>query len=227
MKISELKQRLINLKDTNFCYQIAENEVNSLYAIILYFMALETNIDTGHTRKLWVQAINRISNVLTKIIPVPNYDIWKNYIFQNSMEESDTINVSYGSFGIRVSSTDEVWKSENKIIAREGNYPKEINAKKNLSEPDSCFNYYKKLIALRNEEETLQFGDIEFADLGKDIFAYYRKKDDKTFFIVSNMSGKAQKIREEVRGLPILFNYRNFNPQQKILRPFESVITRI
>ena len=104
---------------------------------------------------------------------------------------------------------------------------KEINVKKNLSESDSCFNYYKKLIALRNEEEALQLGDIEFADLGKDIFAYYRKKDDKTFFIVSNMSGKAQKIREEVRGLPILFNYRNFNPQQKILRPFESVITRI
>ncbi|UYT07662.1 alpha-glucosidase [Treponema denticola] len=104
---------------------------------------------------------------------------------------------------------------------------KEINVKKNLSESDSCFNYYKKLIALRNEEEALKLGDIEFADLGKDIFAYYRKKDDKTFFIVSNMSGKAQKIREEVRGLPILFNYRNFNPQQKILRPFESVITRI
>ena len=104
---------------------------------------------------------------------------------------------------------------------------KEINVKKNLSEPDSCFNYYKRLIALRNSEEALQFGDIEFADLGRDIFAYYRKKDDKTFFIVSNMSGKAQKIREEVRGLPILFNYRNFNPQQKILRPFESVITRI
>ncbi|UTC76606.1 alpha-glucosidase [Treponema sp. OMZ 799] len=104
---------------------------------------------------------------------------------------------------------------------------KEINVKKNLSEPDSCFSYYKRLIALRNSEEALQFGDIEFVDLGKDVFAYYRKKDDKTFFIVSNMSGKAQKIREEVRGLPILFNYRNFNPQQKILRPFESVITRI
>ena len=137
MKISELKQRLINLKDTNFCYQIAENEINSLYAIILYFMALETNIDTGHTRKLWVQAINRISNVLTKIIPVPNYDIWKNYIFHNNLKESDTVNVSYGSFGIRVSSTDKVWRSENRIIAREGNYPKEVNSK--LSERRSQY----------------------------------------------------------------------------------------
>lgn len=137
MKISELKQRLINLKDTNFCYQIAENEINSLYAIILYFMALETNIDTGHTRKLWVQAINRISNVLTKIIPVPNYNIWKNYIFHNNLKESDTVNVNYGSFGIRVSSTDEVWRSENRIIAREGNYPKEVNSK--LSERRSQY----------------------------------------------------------------------------------------
>lgn len=129
MKINELKQRLINLKDTNFCYQIAENEINSLYAIILYFMALETNIDTGHTRKLWVQAINRISNVLTKIIPVPNYEIWKNYVFTNDLEESDFVYINYGSFGIRVSSNDNVWRSNNRSIARAGNYSKEINAK--------------------------------------------------------------------------------------------------
>ena len=129
MKISELKQRLINLKDTNFCYQIAENEINSLYAIILYFMALETNIDTGHTRKLWIQAINRISNVLSKLIPVPNYDIWKNYIFINDLKESNFVSVNYGSYGITVKSDDEVWRSENRNIAREGNYPKEINAK--------------------------------------------------------------------------------------------------
>ena len=129
MKISELKQRLINLKDTDFCYQIAETEINSLYAIILYFMALETNIDTGHTRKLWVQAINHISNVLTKIIPVPNYEIWKNYVFTNDMKENDFVTVNYGSFGVRVSSSDEVWQSENRNIARAGNYSKEINAK--------------------------------------------------------------------------------------------------
>lgn len=137
MKISELKQRLKNIKDRDFCYSIAETEINSLYAIILYYMALETNIDTGHTRKLWVQAINRISNVLSKLIPVPNYDIWKNYIFTNDLKESDFVSVSYGSFGITVKSDDEVWRSENRNIAREGNYPKEINAK--LSERRSQY----------------------------------------------------------------------------------------
>ena len=68
MKLNDLKTRLLKIKDNNFCYSIAKTEINSLYAVILYYMALETNIDTGHTRKLWVQAINRISNVLTKII---------------------------------------------------------------------------------------------------------------------------------------------------------------
>ena len=77
MTLKTLKQRLQNLKDTKFCYSLAENEINSLYAIILYYMALETNIDTGHTRRLWVQAINRISNMLTQIIPLPKYEIWK------------------------------------------------------------------------------------------------------------------------------------------------------
>lgn len=129
MKINELKQRLKNVKEKDFCYSIAETEINSLYAIILYYMALETNIDTGHTRKLWIQAINRISNVLSKLIPVPNYDIWKNYIFTNDLKESDFVSVNYGSFGITVKSDDDVWRSENRNIAREGNYPKEINAK--------------------------------------------------------------------------------------------------
>ena len=137
MKINELKQRLKNIKDRDFCYSIAETEINSLYAIILYYMALETNIDTGHTRKLWVQAINRISNVLSKLIPIPNYDIWKNYIFTNDLKESDYVSVNYGSFGISVKSDDEVWRSENRNIAREGNYPKEINAK--LSERRSQY----------------------------------------------------------------------------------------
>jgi hypothetical protein len=129
MTLNELKQRLQNVKSSEFCYKIAEKEINSLYAIILYFMALETNIDTGHTRKLWVQAINRISNVLTKIIPVPNYEIWKGYVFSKSLKEDDFINVSYGSFGINISSRDEVWKSENSNIARAGNYSKSINLK--------------------------------------------------------------------------------------------------
>lgn len=129
MTLNELKQRLLNVKDSEFCYKIAEKEINNLYAIILYFMALETNIDTGHTRKLWVQAINRISNVLTKIIPVPNYEIWKGYVFSKNLKEDDFIDVTYGSFGINISSRDEVWKSENSNIARAGNYSKSINLK--------------------------------------------------------------------------------------------------
>ena len=118
MTLNDLKRRLINVKNKTFCYKIAKKEIDSLYAVILYYMALETNIDTGHTRKLWVQAINRISNVLTQIIPLPNYEIWKGYVFSDSMREDNSISLSYGVYGIRVSSSDEVWKSENSNIAR-------------------------------------------------------------------------------------------------------------
>lgn len=129
MTLNDLKQRLINIKSNTFCYKIAKKEIDSLYAVILYYMALETNIDTGHTRKLWVQAINRISNVLTQIIPLPNYEIWKGYIFNNSMREDNSISLSYGAYGIRVSSSDEVWKSENSNIARPSKkYSKRINS---------------------------------------------------------------------------------------------------
>ena len=129
MTLNDLKRRLINVKNKTFCYKIAKKEIDSLYAVILYYMALETNIDTGHTRKLWVQAINRISNVLTQIIPLPNYEIWKGYVFNNSMREDNSISLSYGVYGIRVSSSDEVWKSENSNIARPSKkYSKMINS---------------------------------------------------------------------------------------------------
>jgi len=129
MKLNDLKTRLLKIKDNNFCYSIAKTEINSLYAVILYYMALETNIDTGHTRKLWVQAINRISNVLTKLIPLPNYEIWKGIVFDNDMKESDSISISYGAYGIKVYSSDEVWKSENKNVSRESNkYSKKVNS---------------------------------------------------------------------------------------------------
>lgn len=129
MTLNDLKQRLINIKSNTFCYKIAKKEIDSLYAVILYYMALETNIDTGHTRKLWVQAINRISNVLTQIIPLPNYEIWKGYVFNDSMREDNSISLSYGAYGIRVSSSDEVWKSENSNIARPSKkYSKRINS---------------------------------------------------------------------------------------------------
>ena len=129
MTLNDLKQRLINIKSNIFCYKIAKKEIDSLYAVILYYMALETNIDTGHTRKLWVQAINRISNVLTQIIPLPNYEIWKGYVFSDSMREDNSISLSYGAYGIRVSSSDEVWKSENSNIARPSKkYSKRINS---------------------------------------------------------------------------------------------------
>lgn len=129
MTLNDLKQRLINIKSNTFCYKIAKKEIDSLYAVILYYMALETNIDTGHTRKLWVQAINRISNVLTQIIPLPNYEIWKGYVFSDSMREDNSISLNYGAYGIRVSSSDEVWKSENSNIARPSKkYSKRINS---------------------------------------------------------------------------------------------------
>ena len=129
MTLNDLKRRLINVKSNTFCYKIAKKEIDSLYAVILYYMALETNIDTGHTRKLWVQAINRISNVLTQIIPIPNYEIWKGYVFNDSMKEDNSISLSYGAYGFRISSSDEVWRSENKNIARPSKkYSKRINS---------------------------------------------------------------------------------------------------
>ncbi len=99
-----------------------------------------------------------------------------------------------------------------------------INVKNNLEEVDSCFNYYKKLIALRNTKEILQTGDIEFINAGKNIFAYYRILNGDKILVLCNMSDKNVKLKITISGQPILFNYKNFRMNEKYLRPYEAVI---
>lgn len=67
----------------------------------------------------------------------------------------------------------------------------EINVKKQLSDPDSVYSHYKKLIALRKEIDVLTDGQYERLDEGHpQVFAYARISDKETLAVVSNFSGK-------------------------------------
>lgn len=99
-----------------------------------------------------------------------------------------------------------------------------INVKRNLEDIDSCFNYYKKLIALRNTEDALKIGSIEFINAGKNIFAYRRIVKERELLILCNMSGKSANLKIQTEGIPVLFNYKTFEMNKKTLRPYEAVI---
>ncbi|BCT67717.1 alpha-glucosidase [Nitrosospira sp. NRS527] len=72
---------------------------------------------------------------------------------------------------------------------------KEINVDRQMADSDSLFNFYKKVIHLRNETPALHAGSLEIAhDLcNKKILAYDRVFGEKKYRVVLNMSRYAQK----------------------------------
>lgn len=68
---------------------------------------------------------------------------------------------------------------------------KTINVKQEKQDANSLLNFYRKVIRLRNESETLQQGGLEIANeiCTKNIFAFYRVNDKEKLLILLNMSG--------------------------------------
>lgn len=103
-----------------------------------------------------------------------------------------------------------------------GNY-KEVNAASQINDPDSIFNYYKKLIKLRKQHEIIILGNYELL-LPDDekIFAYKRCYNGQTVLVVCNFS-------EEILSFPfqesldkncIISNYEE--SENVKLRPYEA-----
>ncbi|WP_038596901.1 alpha,alpha-phosphotrehalase [Paenibacillus sabinae] len=112
---------------------------------------------------------------------------------------------------------------------------REINVKNQLSDPDSVYSHYKKLIALRKELDILTDGRYERLDEGHpQVFAYARISGEEILAVVSNFSGKdavfefpeafAAKLRES--GEPeLLAGNTNETPELKArleLSPYAS-----
>ena len=101
---------------------------------------------------------------------------------------------------------------------------KEINAKKQVDDPESVFNYYRKLIALRKEKEIIVYGtyDLLLPD-SEEIYMYTRTLGEEKLLVVCNFSEKevAIEIPEEFRkGSYLIANYPDI-PLQK----FDSYAT--
>lgn len=73
-------------------------------------------------------------------------------------------------------------------LAVNPNY-KKINAREQIVRPDSVFNYYKKLIALRHEYDIIVYGHYDLL-LAKDpdLYVYTRELDGHRLLVVCNLS---------------------------------------
>lgn len=106
---------------------------------------------------------------------------------------------------------------------------KAINAKAELSDPNSIFYYYQKLIQLRKEKEIIVYGsyDLLLPD-SKEIYAYTRTLGEEKLLVVCNFSETEVEMEipiEFLNGRYLISNYET-KPLEKImaLRPYESFV---
>ena len=72
---------------------------------------------------------------------------------------------------------------------------KTYNVETEKREPDSIFNAYVRLLALRKSEPALRDGSYESVDKNdRDVFAFLRKSGGQTILVALNMSGKEKTI---------------------------------
>ena len=111
-------------------------------------------------------------------------------------------------------------------IAVNPNY-KKINVEDQLKREDSVFNYYKKLIRLRKENEIIVYGNYELLlPEDENIFAYVRTLDNQKLLVVCNFSKSEQKF--DFQGYEnakvLISNYNRDDREDGILKPYEATV---
>jgi oligo-1,6-glucosidase len=114
-------------------------------------------------------------------------------------------------------------------IAVNPNY-KEINAKEEVPNPDSVFNYYKKLIALRKKYEIIVYGIYELL-LPDDanLYVYTRTLDKEKLLVLCNFSDKEQQVSlpeefAQKESEVLISNYDRKCGKVESLSPYEALV---
>lgn len=104
---------------------------------------------------------------------------------------------------------------------------KEINAKLQVNDPFSIYNYYKKLINLRKTYHVFSEGRFQMLlETDENIFAYIRHGKSEQLLIICNFYGKILEcpLRELwCKGKLLLTNYEELK-DTSVLRPYEARI---
>ncbi len=109
---------------------------------------------------------------------------------------------------------------------------KEINVEKDLSEPDSVIEFFRKAVSLRKKNEELIYGSYEIlAEKHSAIFAYHRKLEKNISTVILNFSTEEISLNTDElmqlktaaeTGELMLCNYSDLLPDEKtVIRPFE------
>lgn len=103
-----------------------------------------------------------------------------------------------------------------------------VNAEEQLTRPDSVFNFYRRLIALRKSEDILSAGDL-LPQLEDDaqIFAWQRRYDGRVWQFISNWSDVEVEVPTELTaamGAAELVLSNVESPVPTSLQPYEGTV---
>ena len=109
---------------------------------------------------------------------------------------------------------------------------KEINAQKQINDPDSIFSFYKKLIAVRKHEtyrNTFVYGKFNAHQVEKkNVFIYTRESEDAKILVVTNMRGNTEEVVLPFEISEVLLSNYNRTYENKItLEPYEAFVAVI
>lgn len=104
------------------------------------------------------------------------------------------------------------------------NYTQGVNVEDELNDPNSILNFYKEMIKLRNENDTLKFGKFIKVKSNKNVAKFIRESEDETLLIVVNLTAKVVKDNREEKEV-LLANDYEINT--KTLKPYQGIIYKI
>jgi glycosidase len=111
------------------------------------------------------------------------------------------------------------------------NYP-EVNAAAARADEDSVWHHYRRLVALRHDEEALVYGDYDLLlPDHEQVYAYTRTLDGTRVVVVLNWSAEPATFDADL-SLPasdvVLSNYPDspVEPVGATFRPYEAVVYR-
>jgi oligo-1,6-glucosidase len=112
----------------------------------------------------------------------------------------------------------------------------EINAALEEKDPNSCLNYFRKLVALRRNNPVLVYGKYNLLDKeNRQVYAYSREGEGKKMLILLNFSSNNAEIKLNIStdgAKQVLSNYSGEQSNQSgqsdfRLRPYEAIIFQL
>lgn len=107
---------------------------------------------------------------------------------------------------------------------------KEVNAEKEIDDPDSVLSFYRELIHLRRDSECIRRGDLSF-QLEDDpyLFVFSRTLGDESYMVIANFSDARRPCHADVPSCDVIMsNYgRESVSSDMDLEPYEAVIVKV